>query len=247
MINDNNSPEKKIELHHHSIEEIMGTPPSIMLRVGSGLFLLIITLLFIASAFINFPDTIKTTAILQGKQVLDVIIAPQSGIITTYINGDRFSNAGDTIICIQSDNHKEIVISTFSGFLEYSPILNNSYIQKNDTIGFIWRDDNTPITCIVQVPPNQIKQVGTGNNIRLSLNKYPAEQFGYIETYVKSIHDFGNDDFFQIIAEIPSQSITTEQTEILIRGNLHASAEIITGNQTLFNRLVNPFRALNRK
>lgn len=61
MSNKSTSSEKNIELYHPAIEEIMGTPPSNIIIIGSGSIFIILLMLFISSFFL----LIQTKYMLQ--------------------------------------------------------------------------------------------------------------------------------------------------------------------------------------
>jgi hypothetical protein len=132
-----------------------------------------------------------------------------------------------------------------SGFLEFNPLMNiRQYVQKSDTVAMIWGEKVGSVAGIIRLSPDQGKNVKEGNRLLLHLNKYPSEQYGVVESHVKTISHFNTDRDIQIIAELPSVATTSNLHKILIRGNIHASAEIITGEKTIFDRLINPFRGL---
>jgi len=250
MNTDTTNLDKNIELHHESVEEIMGTPPASMVRVGSGILLLVILGLFMGSLFITLPDMVKVHASLQGEFPLSTQTSPETGrLVKIFRHVDNLVEKGDTILCVENKFCEIIaVLSEDSGILELNPLLNViNFIQKNDTVAIIWRKETESIACIVLLSPEQGKNVKEGNKIRLNVDKYPSEQYGTIESYITSISNFSSGREIQAIAVLPSKIITSHQHEITLKGKNYASAEIITDEKTLFNRLINPFRGLIKK
>jgi hypothetical protein len=237
--------EDKVEIHHPSIENIMGTPPAIMVRTGSGILLLVITGLFLGSAFFTYRDTIHSQAVLQGGSPPATLIASQNGkIIQPGESGPV--NYGDTVMWMEVSGERLPVKATASGFLEINPVIDiQKNLQKNDTIGRIW--ESVPSVCVIRLAPEQVKHVQKGNKILLHFDRYPSEQYGTVETEVKAISNFSSGKDFEVLAELPPHVITSGQVELTLYGCLYASAEIITDEKSLFNRLINPFRGLTKK
>lgn len=247
MNNEQSVPGKNIELHHESVNEIMGTPPSVMLRVGSGLLLTVFVGLFVASVFFNYPDVVQAPGVLVGEQPLSTQTAPEKGrIIEIYKNTGTYVNMGDTLLSIEQSDHQKIpVIAETTGLLELNPLISVKYaVQKEEVISFIWSEDVGHVACIVQLSPEQGKNVKEGNKLRMHLDKYPSDKYGTVESKIKSISHFNTGREIQIIAELPESIKTSTQFEFTPRGNIYASCEIITGEKSIFHRLINPFRSL---
>ncbi|MCL2073700.1 MAG: hypothetical protein FWH18_07255 [Marinilabiliaceae bacterium] len=242
--------ETKIELHHESIEEILGTPPNILLRAGSGILLFVIAGLLVGSIFFTYPDIVQAPAVLRGELPLATLTVSESGQITNvYKDCGNYVRLGDTLFVIEKQDKSTVaVIAENFGILETSPLIIENYIvQKNDTIALIWGDTGEFTICIIHLSPENGKNVRAGNKLRLHIDKYPSERYGTVESLVKSVSRFNTGKDLIIIAELPLNIVTTTQFEFTARGNIYASAEIITGEKTMFNRLVNPFRGLINK
>jgi hypothetical protein len=237
--------ENNVEVHHPSIENIMGTPPAIMVRMGSEILFSVIIGLFLGSAFFTYQDTILSQAILQGGSPPSTLIASQNGkIIQSGESGPV--KYGDTIMWMEVSSEQLPVKATASGFLEINPVIDlQKNLRENDTIGRIW--ESVPSVCVIRLTPEQVKHVQKGNKIRLHFDRYPSEQYGTVETEIKAISQFSSGKDFEVLAELPYPTVTSDQVELTIYGCLYASAEIITGEKSLFHRLINPFRGLTKR
>jgi len=240
------SDEKKIELHHEEIEEILGTPPSIMIRIGSGLLFTIILVLVIGSAFFPSDIKIKVPALLNGGLPDIIEIAPETGNII-YHRGDRIINKGDTLALIE--NIEGIIIPVFadiSGFFEENPLISiKRHVHECDTIGLIWPVNQDTVACIIRLTSGLGKEVRLGSRVRVSVNDYPVEQYGVYETTIKYISHYNAS--YHAYANLPINMITSTGHSLNIRGYNHATAEIVTHEKTVFHRLINPFRGLIKK
>ena len=232
-----------IELRHESMEEIMGAPPSVMVRIGSGLLLAIIVILVSGSVFFPSDVKIQLPAILDGGLPLSMIIAPATGNMKHYPH-EGLVNRGDTLLFIENTNEELVpVFADFSGFFEVNPLIEmKRHIHENDTVGFIWPADQDTVVCKIRLTAAQGKEVRVGNKVRIAIDDYPVEQYGVFETTIHSISHFNAT--FHAFAELPVNMITTTQQHLDIRGYNQATVVIITKEKTVFYRLINPFKGL---
>ena len=235
-----------IELHQEEIEEIMGTPPSIMVRVGSGMLLIIIVILVVGSTFFPSDIKIEAPAILDGGLPDIVVIAPETGDVT-YHRGEGNINQGDTLILIRNIHGEVIFVHAGdSGFLEMNPLIEiKRHIHENDTIGFIWPSARDTVACIIRLTSGIGKEVKIGNRVRVAINDYPAEQYGVYETTIEYISHYNAS--YHAYAHLPIHMITSTGHNLNIRGYNQATVEIITQEKTVFHRLINPFKGLIKK
>jgi len=235
-----------IELHHEEMEEILGTPPSVMLRAGSGLLFTLIVMLIAGSAFFPSEIKIKIPAMLDGGLPDMIATSPESGNIM-YHRSEGNINLGDTVIVFESINGKIItVLADVSGYLEVNPLIEiKRHIHENDTIGFIWPVNQDTISCIIRLTSGLGKEVKKGNRVRVAIDDYPTDQYGVYETTIKYTSHYKAS--YHVYANLPLHMITTTGHYLYIRGYNHATVEIITHEKTIFHRLINPFKGLVKK
>jgi hypothetical protein len=236
---------EKIELHHHSIEEIMGTPPVKSVAVGSGLIFLLMLILLAASLAIYTPSIIRTEAAIHGQMPLAVLTASQEGrlLFTNEIRAGQIVQQGDTILRIAKNaNEKAIpLLAPATGIFEVNPLARiRGNVSQNDTIGYIQNKKNIPVVCSLQLPDTEVQNVRTGQPIRIFIDDCNSKNF--IEAEITEISGMATTNRTQIIAVLTDKHLH----ENTIRGVIHVSAEITTGRQSLFHQLINPFRGLKK-
>lgn len=104
--------------------------------------------------------------------------------------------------------------------------------NKNDYLGEI------------KIPQDNFGKVKIGQQVLIKFQGYPFEEFGASEGKIKSIAQIPspeNKSFYAIVA-LPNGQKTTNSTQIIFRNGMTASAEIITENKTLAERLFYSFR-----
>jgi hypothetical protein len=236
---------EKIELHHHSIEEIMGTPPVKSVAVGSGLIFLLLLILLAASLSVYTPSIIRTEAAIHGQMPLAVLTASQEGrlLFPNEIQGGQIVRQGDTLFLIARDATEEssYIVAPATGIFEVNPLARiRGNVSQNDTIGYIRSKKNMPVVCTLQLPDMDARNVRTGQPIRIFVDACDSKNF--IEAEISEISNMATTNRTQIIAVLTDKHLH----ESVIRGVIHVSAEITTGRQCLFHQLINPFRGLKK-
>lgn len=238
---------EKIELHHSSIEEIMGTPPVKSITVGSGLIFVLLLILFAASLVVYTPFVIRMNAVIHGQIPLAVLTAGQTGKLlfsSDEIPAEHIVRQGDTLFQIKKDALEDClsVVAPVTGIFEMNPL---ARIRKNvhqyDTLGYIWSEKAMPVVCTLQLPDTDAQNVRIGQVIRIFMDTCDSKKF--IEAEISEKSGMATTNQTQIIA-VPTDKSLHENT---IRGIIHVSVEITTGKQSLFHQLINPFRGLRAK
>lgn len=88
-------------------------------------------------------------------------------------------------------------------------------------------------------------KVREGQSVRLKVESYPSEEYGYLKGVIRSISSFPNRrDSFLVKVELPGGLKTVYNKEIFFRNNLSAGAEIIADDRKLFDRFFDPLKKL---
>jgi hypothetical protein len=246
MKEDQMKPEGDVELHHQSIEEIMGTPPVKSIAVSSGIILVILLVLLGGSALVVTPDIMKTNAVIYGNDPVAVLTAPESGQIVQgegYDFSEREVERGETLLHIRNAIGESIPVTAISsGALEFNPLVRiRGSVYRGDTVGYIWDKDTAPVACVIYLSRAEARNVESGNKIRLYLE--PDDSDSVIETEVREKFELLTGNQMQIISVLPERNLPVKK----IRGTVKISADIVVGRKSLFNRMINPFRGLERR
>jgi HlyD family secretion protein len=93
-------------------------------------------------------------------------------------------------------------------------------------------------------------KVKTGQSVNIKLSGYPYLEYGMVRGKVKSISLVPSGDSYIIEIELPDGLKTLYGTNLEFTQNMQGTAEIITENVRLLQKLINPFRYMitrNRK
>jgi hypothetical protein len=240
-----NNPEK-IELHHHTFDEIMGTPPVRSITKGSGMILILLMVLLVASQFVYTPSILRTNAVIYGQTPLAVLKVPQSGFIVFQDEIPSKWNIikDDTVCSIQLLTFEEEfihVLAPLKGVFEINPLVKiRKNVVQNDTIGIIWNETPSLVVCVLQLPNVDALNVHIGQKIRVFINVNESKDL--FEAEISEKTKMNTSSYTQLIAIL--NGIHFQENDF--RGVIDASVEIITGQKNLFQQLINPFRGLKK-
>jgi len=106
-----NSISENFQQHSESIQDIISTPPSWLMRIGIGVFFVILLLIAITSAIIRYPDIVKTQLIISSVNLPKPIVSKISGkLITILVNEDQLVDSAQNLAYLESTaNHEQVL------------------------------------------------------------------------------------------------------------------------------------------
>ena len=95
-------------------------------------------------------------------------------------------------------------------------------------------------------------KVKTGQKVNIKLDDYPYMEFGFIQVKLSGIsmvpyEESGIGNIFLLEVEMPDSLTTQYGISIPYRPEMSGTAEIITDDLTVFDRLINPIKAVFKK
>lgn len=166
------------ELRSEAVQDILGTPPKWIIRWGSALVVVIISLLFLSTFLIKYPDVISARIKISREFALDI-----KGKV-------------------------------------YLPIKGSGKVKP-------------------------------GQRVNIKLDAFPYMEFGTIKGKVLELSHSSiiqnNETYLLLDVELPDQLKTTYGQELLYSEQLIGTAEIITADIRLVDRLLNPIKTILKK
>jgi len=86
-----------------------------------------------------------------------------------------------------------------------------------------------------------------GQDVYIKLNSYPYLQYGMVRGRVRSKSLVPIDDNYILDVELPDELLTFHNIELEFTQNMPGTAEIITDDMRLIQRLFDPFRFIIEK
>ena len=92
----------------------------------------------------------------------------------------------------------------------------------------------------------------TGQKVNIKFDDYPYMEFGFVQVNLTSISlvpygDAANGNIYIMDVEMPDSLVTKYGIPIPYRPEMSGTAEIITEDLTVFDRLLNPIKAVVKR
>ena len=134
---------------------------------------------------------------------------------------------------------KYTLVAPINGKINFiKKISSGDFIKTNQPIAFIV-PENKDVKAKVKIPYKGFGKVRFGKKVRITLDSYPYQEFGYLSGKVSKISDAPSDDnFYEVIVELPDELISSFNRQIIYKPGAVGVAEIVTQDYSVFDRLV---------
>jgi HlyD family type I secretion membrane fusion protein len=134
---------------------------------------------------------------------------------------------------------KYTLVAPIDGKINFiKKISSGDFIKTNQPIAFIV-PENKDVKAKVKIPYKGFGKVRFGQKVRITLDSYPYQEFGYLSGKVIKISDAPSDDnFYEVIVELPDELISSFNRQIIYKPGAVGVAEIVTQDYSVFDRLV---------
>jgi HlyD family secretion protein len=141
-----------------------------------------------------------------------------------------------------------VLKSPIDGTITFTKIWSiNQNVASGDKVLTIIPEVTSKILGKLTIPVNGSGKVKTGQRVNIKLVNYPYMEYGMIEGKIKSISLIPLDNNYMAEVEFPNGLTTNYNKQIKFSQEMQGSAEIITEDIRLIERLFNPIKALFKK
>ena len=125
----------------------------------------------------------------------------------------------------------------------------NQSVNTGDLIFTIIPNGNLKFKAKLKTPTQNSGKILIGQTVNIKLDNYPSSEYGVISGKVNNISTTSTkDSFYYVDVEIPEKMITSYGIQIAFKQEMRGSAEIITEDLRLIERLFYTFNeVLSRK
>jgi len=225
--------------HTDEMQEIIGAPPSWLLRWGITVFFAVLVLILGLSELISYPDIVKTQLKIRSLSLPQPVIVKTPGkLVKLLVQNNQPVKEGQSLAIIGSVNGNVILTSSQSGKIAYAGIIHEGQeFFPSQSIFYITIND-TDFFGEMIIPQGTMSKVKEGQQVIVKLMSYPYEEYGMLHGTIKYIAD----DTFKdggYIAEVDfkTNNLTDMHKFLDLKQGMMADAEIITQNSSLFKRL----------
>lgn len=120
----------------------------------------------------------------------------------------------------------------------------NQFVNAGEEVIVVVPDSTQEVIGKVQMPTSNSGKVRTGQHVNIELDNYPYEEYGIIRGIVKSISLVPQNNTYQIDVSLPNGLETKSKNKIKFGQELQGTAEIVTDDLRLAERIFYQFRKL---
>lgn len=121
----------------------------------------------------------------------------------------------------------------------------NQNINQGDLVFTILPSQNENYIARLKTPTQNSGKIEKGQIVNIKLNNYPEQEFGVLKGKIDNVSLIPDEEgFYRIDVTIPNDLITTYQKKLEFKQEMTGTAEIITEDLRLIERLLYQFREL---
>jgi hypothetical protein len=230
----------QLEIRSNEMEEIIGQVPHWITRWGILMLFCVGLIAMVISYYVRFPETIGAQIFVQAKEQPGKVTVRREDASQEFKllikNGQQVSK-GDTLL-IHKDVKKDMVypiITPMAGKIYIS----NGIDEKNTLDYVIWVVPKTSRFEIKMKFPNKgAGNVKVGQSVRINLDDYPNDEYGFLEGKISSILPIEVNDAHQAYVTMSgSKLMTSKYIELPILPVMRGNAEILLNDKSIFQRI----------
>jgi multidrug resistance efflux pump len=140
-------------------------------------------------------------------------------------------------------HHDYVLVATQSGSVTFNNIWKeNQQVSTGDKIFAIISDNPGELIAKVQVPMGGSGKILPGQKVNIKITGYPHLEFGFIQGITRNISLVPNNKNYMVEVAIDQNLVTTNKKQLRFTGELTGTADIITENRTLIERIFSPIK-----
>lgn len=139
---------------------------------------------------------------------------------------------------------KYLFKSNIEGKVSFMKVWNkNQSISSGDLVFTVIPVNNSSYICKVQTPSLNSGKMKVGQDVNIKLSNYPDNEYGVLKGKVKDISLIPNNEGLYLLdVSLPKKLLTTYKKEVEFKQEMYGSAEIITEDLRLIERLFYQFK-----
>lgn len=135
-------------------------------------------------------------------------------------------------------------IAPVSGKLVWlEKIHQNQFIESGKSL-FAITTNNEKFIALATIPATGFGKIQTGQKTRIKLTNYPSYEFGHLEGVVSKLTEIPNENSYQIEIVLTNGMISSYNKYLAFTPEMTGTAEIITQNWRVMQRIFNQFNKL---
>ena len=120
----------------------------------------------------------------------------------------------------------------------------NQNVAKGEVVFTVIPEGNNALVGKVRLKINGAGKVKVGQRVNLKFANYPYMEFGIVKGVVSRISSVPTNDYYAMEVSLPNLLVSTYGKRFEFQQELQGTAEVITEDQRLLTRILNPVRSI---
>jgi HlyD family secretion protein len=144
---------------------------------------------------------------------------------------------------IEQWHHNYVLLAPLSGSVTFNNVWKqNQHVEAGNKVFAIISDHPGEIIAKVKVPVGGSGKVNPGQKVNIKVVGYPYLEYGLILGKTRNISLVPNDKSYMVEVSIDQKLTTTNKKQLRFTGELTGTADIITENRSLIERIFSPIK-----
>lgn len=225
------------EIIDEELNDVLGSPPSILMRYGNLFMLLLIFILLFLSVIIRYPDYISGQAIVRARNAA-FIQSPQAGLLGALFvaNGERVDR-GKPLCKLICQGKEDTLRATASGVVEFQRELKvHDEIDSLSPLFFI-RNPKEHYKVEIRTSIARSGKIKPGQVVYISFNQFPQQEYGEVRARILSRPFIQTNNEVVLEAELEKGLHTTNGSQLEINMEASGQASVILGQKPFITKL----------
>lgn len=123
----------------------------------------------------------------------------------------------------------------------------NQNLKQGDEVLSIVPVEKQEMVAKLLLPVNNSGKLKTGQTVNIKLNNYMYQEYGMLKGFVKNISVMPKNESYAIEVSLPNQLATTYNKHLEYKEEMQGTAEVITEELSVFQRVFYQFRKIIKK
>jgi len=143
---------------------------------------------------------------------------------------------------------KYVLRSSVNGIVSFTRIWSeNQNVRNGDIVMSVIPEEQGEVVGKINLPVTGAGKVKTGQRVNIKFANFPYMEYGMVKGNIRSISLVTNDNLYSVIVELPEGLKTNYGIVLDFNQDMQGTAEIITDDKRLLERVVNPVRSVINK
>lgn len=227
----------EFEIVSDEIQQIIGQVPKWITRWGITVIFSLLIIILIVGNFVKYPTILNAQSEIIAKERPTKVdwFNEETLLYTEVVSEGQKVKIGDSLLV--ENNLKTNKISVIASPIEGEISLTRGY-KTNANTHVIWIiPEASNYSVLLKVPIQKAGKVKVGQEVKINLDEYPVNEFGFLSGKVKDVMPIAMEGTYRVNVTLNNKMITNVGVTIPSKPNYYGNAEIISDKVSIVQRL----------